>query len=115
MSPHIATARRARDRALWLAKLSEALDIADRLTIELSRDAEHVEAVVALGAQIALLRVEIDALRLGRFIAVDEVDPEWTVKALIKPLEASRPRRRIARDTERSGAPPSPRSRKNRD
>jgi len=79
MSPHIASAKRAAARALWLAKLSEALDIADKLTIELSRDAEHVAAIATLGAQIALLRGEIDALRRGRFIPAKEIPPEWVV------------------------------------
>jgi len=65
MSLPFATARRAAARAKWLAKLSEALDIADKLTIELSLDAEQVEEVATLAAQIALLRVEIDALRRG--------------------------------------------------
>ena len=116
MSPHIAIAKRAAARALWLGKLSEALDIADKLTTELSRDAEHIEAVVALGAQIALLRIEIDALRLGRFDQADEVEPDLIIPApLLRPPEANRRRRRIPRDKARSAAPASPRSRKIRD
>ncbi len=78
MSPHIAPARRAEARALWLAKLSEALDLADKLTVELGRGAEHVEAVSAIAEQIALIRAEIDTLRLGRFDSTDEAGPEWT-------------------------------------
>jgi len=79
MSPHITTATRAAARASWLARLSEALEIADKLTVELSRDAEHVAAVAALGERIALLRQEIDALRRGRFIPAKEIPPEWIV------------------------------------
>lgn|GEM_PF-4460356 len=79
MSPQITTARRAAARASWLGKLSEALDIADKLTVELSREARHVEALAALAARIALIRAEIDALRLGRFNPADEVGPEWSI------------------------------------
>ena len=79
MTPHIPTARRAADRARWLGSLAEALDIADKLTSELSRNADHVEEVVALIAQIGLLRAEIDALRAGRPAACEEASSKRTV------------------------------------
>ncbi|HXG99091.1 MAG TPA: hypothetical protein VNI79_01605 [Sphingomicrobium sp.] len=78
MSPHIAATRRATARAVWLAKLSEALAIADNLTLELGRDAEHVEAVVALASQVELVRAEIDSLRHASLMPLDETLPKWT-------------------------------------
>jgi len=77
MNEHIPTFRRAAARAEWLAKLSEALDIADKLTIELGREAEQVPEVTALTAKIALLRVEIDAIRRGRPPGPDKSPPQW--------------------------------------
>jgi hypothetical protein len=64
-------------RARWLAELSEALDEARGLVKRLGAADGQLQAV-ELYARIEAMRLEIEAIRLGRRYAVrEEVDPEW--------------------------------------
>ncbi len=60
-----------------LKRLLLELEVADELTLELGRNAEHVEAVAALARQIGLLRAEIDSLRHTGLMPLQETFPKW--------------------------------------
>jgi hypothetical protein len=67
----------AAQRARWLAELSEALDEARRLMKRLGA-AEGQMEIVELYARIEAIRLEIEAIRLGRrYAASNELDPKW--------------------------------------
>ena len=64
-------------RAQWLADLAEALDEARRLMKQLGATEGQLEAV-ELYARIEAIRLEIEAIRLGRrYASRDELDPKW--------------------------------------
>ena len=64
-------------RARWLAELSEALDEARYLMKALGAAEGRLESV-ELYARIEAVRLEIEAIRLGRrYASRDEFDPKW--------------------------------------
>src|SRR4051812_13407080 len=63
-------------RARWLAELSEALDEARRVVKRLGAADGQLEAV-ELYTRIEAIRLEIEAIRLGRrYASREEIDPE---------------------------------------
>lgn len=67
----------AAQRARWLAELSEALDEARRLIKRLGAAEGQLESV-ELYARIEAVRLEIEAIRLGRrYASREEADPKW--------------------------------------
>jgi hypothetical protein len=67
----------AEQRARWLAELSEALDDARRVVKQLGAAEGQLEAV-ELYTRIEAIRLEIEAIRLGRRYAFrEEFDPKW--------------------------------------
>ncbi len=66
-------------RARWLNELSQALDRAGKLALELSDDQGQRAAAGAIGTQIASLREEVDSLLRGRSIPYGDLPPEWVV------------------------------------
>ena len=67
----------AAQRARWLAELSEALDEARRLVKQLGAADGQLQAV-ELYTRIEAIRLEIEAIRLGRrYASREEIDPEW--------------------------------------
>jgi hypothetical protein len=67
----------AAQRAQWLAELAEALDEARRLMKRLGAAEGQLESI-ELYARIEAVRLEIEAIRLGRrYMARDAFDPEW--------------------------------------
>ena len=70
--------RAAARRAKWLAELAEALDEARRLMKQLGAAEGQLESV-ELYARIEAIRLEVEAIRLGRrYASRDELDPKWT-------------------------------------
>jgi hypothetical protein len=64
-------------RARWLAELSKTLDEARRVVKQLGA-ADGQLAAVELYTRIEAIRLEIEALRLGRRYATrEEFDPKW--------------------------------------
>jgi hypothetical protein len=67
----------AAQRARWLAELSEALDEARYLMKALGAAEGRLESI-ELYARIEAVRLEIEAIRLGRrYASRDEFDPKW--------------------------------------
>ena len=68
----------ANERARWLAELAEALEKAQKLAWSLGLlEGDSVEAMELYG-RLEAARLEVQALRLGRFGAVQhEFNPEW--------------------------------------
>ena len=69
-------------RALWLAELAEALDIAERLAVSLGDWRPESNEMAALRVSILAARAELDALRRAGLGEVRrEIDPNWTKPA----------------------------------
>jgi hypothetical protein len=74
---HVPGSGPAAQRARWLAELSDALDEARRLVKRLGAADGRLEAV-ELYTRIETIRLEIEAIRLGRrYASREELDPEW--------------------------------------
>jgi acyl-CoA reductase-like NAD-dependent aldehyde dehydrogenase len=66
-------------RAQWLAELTEALDEARQLLVQLEVAADYRETARELYLKIEAARLEVQLLRLSRSLQPrGDFDPEWT-------------------------------------
>ena len=68
---------RAVSRTRWLSELSDTLDRAGRLTVDLIDQHTSSGDVALLRARIVVLRAEVEELRRARPVLPSAVHPDW--------------------------------------